>query len=215
MAKKDVLDLLKPPNEVVYDLARMRQELEDAAALGAGPEYARLLKAEIERMPPGPPREAAMREFERTTKRLDIKYELAPPPTGSLADRMARAKHLDTYRKHMAAVDEPAYQGDTKAAAEGTQNGQYFPELVRNGEAGIRDIEAKALKEGIVQDHGGTAYFYYRSDKPVGYAWDRRTGKAVPTYWVRVELDANGTVHSHPRSEAQVREDLGPRFPAK
>lgn len=105
--------------------------------------------------------------------------------------RLARARPSEHGYKHTKAKNkEDAIKFSQREA-------QYSPDVNH------AQLERLALERGQPVRHSGdTTYFFYKSDKIVGYD----NGK--PTYWMRAELTSGDVFHGHPMSVERVRKYL-------
>lgn len=105
--------------------------------------------------------------------------------------RIASAKRTLHDNKHLKAHTSKEAK---KFSKRGKAVAQYDPNI--NSGA----VERTALAMGMPYKHSpSTTYFFYKSDKIVGYDNGR------PTYWVRAELTSGDVYHGHPIALERVR----------
>lgn len=98
-------------------------------------------------------------------------------------------------RKHLQArtLDEARIFSSDGGAA------QYVPGL--NNKA----LEKLATQKGFVIDRGNTKYFYYKSDKIIGY------DNGTETQWIRAEITSR-VYHGHPMRVDRLPKDVRDEF---
>jgi hypothetical protein len=119
------------------------------------------------------------------------------PSRKDLKTRVYESEYTVYKYKHIKAKTEADAQ---KFSMTGEKHSQFLPNV--NVSSLERTAMQFALSKGNFSKDGATYYFFYKSDKIVGYDMGK------PTRWVRVELTSGDVRHSQPIGMSRLRKYL-------